>query len=116
PALAVARSRKYCPHALPVQRAGKNKSLQLLPEAAFALSFSNVIGFAAHNAGIDGLKELRHGEIFGHKQKIECAIQPSDVAVNTDAEAENDFSHSSESTPNNRRQSSGHHIRSIGRP
>src|ERR1700731_3391186 len=78
------------------QHAGKNIRLDLWTETTFALGFGNVIGLAAHDAGIDGREELRHGEISGHKQKVECAIWPSDVAVNTYAESENDFAHGEE--------------------
>jgi hypothetical protein len=41
----------------------------------------------------EGSKELRHGKVFRHKQKVERAIQAGDVAVNADAESRNDFAH-----------------------
>jgi len=52
---------------------------------------SIVVGFAAEDGSVDGFEEGAHRIVFGHEEKIDGAVGAGDVAVETDAEAEDDF-------------------------
>ncbi len=54
---------------------------------------SGVESFAAHDGGVDGGEEWSHRVALGHEEEIDRAVGAGDVAVEGDAEAEDDFAH-----------------------
>jgi len=52
-----------------------------------------VVGLAAHNDGVNGFEEIGHRIVFGHEQEVYGTVRASNVAIKTDAEAQNNFAH-----------------------
>src|SRR5256885_9967821 len=50
-----------------------------------------VVSLAAKDTRVDGFEEGAHRIVFGHEKKIDGAVRAGDVAVEADAEAEDDF-------------------------
>ena len=53
----------------------------------------DVEGLAAHDGGIDGREEGSHRVVPGHEEEVDGAVGAGDVAVEADAETEDDFAH-----------------------
>jgi hypothetical protein len=62
-------------------------------EAASAHLESIIVGLATHDHRVDGGEERAHGIVLGHEEKIDRAIRAGNVAVEADAEAEDDLAH-----------------------
>src|SRR6266568_951382 len=54
---------------------------------------SIVVGFTPHDHGIDGGEKRAHRIVLGHEEKIDRSIGAGDVAIEADAEAEDDLAH-----------------------
>jgi len=50
-----------------------------------------VVSLAAKDTRVDGFEEGAHRIVLGHEEKIDGAVRAGDVAVEADAEAEDDF-------------------------
>jgi len=64
-----------------------------LGERATAHLESHLIGLPAHDRFVNRGEKRAHRIVLGHEEKIDRSIGTGDVAVEADAEAENDLAH-----------------------
>src|SRR6266446_2354533 len=62
-------------------------------ESATAHLEGDVVRFAPHDGGINSGEERAHRIVLGHEEKINRSIGAGNVAVNADAETQNDLAH-----------------------
>src|ERR1700756_1459609 len=72
----------------------ENVALHFRAAESAAAHFEGIfVSFAPHDGGINGGERRAHGIILGHEEKVDRAIGAGGVAVEADAEAEDDLAH-----------------------
>src|SRR5262249_6812449 len=74
------------------QLPGKNIRSRLRTKRA-AHFLGDIVGLSSHKSGVNAGEEVCHRIVFGHEQKIDVPVATSDVAVQADTEAQDDFTH-----------------------
>src|SRR6266567_3019064 len=72
---------------------GEDVALCFRVAESASLFESIVVGFTPHDHGIDGGEERAHRIVLRHEEKIDRSIGAGDVAIEADAEAEDDPAH-----------------------
>src|SRR5215475_164413 len=69
---------------------GEAVGVDLFASGHFEADF---IGFASHQSRVDGLEESAHGVVLGHEQEVDGTVGAGDIAIEGNAEAENNAAH-----------------------